>query len=117
MKFNIILKTVITKSISYIYSSILDRQTLIFFLLYPAKTMFSLYTAVIVVMSLATSFAATCTVDRMTGHCVDVSRCTGTSVVGKCAAAPPHIQCCIQTDISSGTANRFYGSYEGRSIS
>ncbi len=78
--------------------------------------MFSLYTAVIVVVSLATSFAATCTVDRMTGHCVDVSTCTGTPVVGKCAA-PPNIQCCIQTDISSGTANRFYGSYEGRSIS
>lgn len=43
--------------------------------------MFSLYTAVIVVVSLAASF-----------------------VVGKYAGAP-NIQCCIQNDISSGNAN------------
>ena len=65
-------------------------------------SMFSLYTVVIVAVSLAISYAATCTVGRVTGRCVDVSTCTGTSIDGKCPGAP-NIQCCIQNDTLSST--------------
>jgi hypothetical protein len=67
--------------------------------------MFSLYTAVIVAISLTTSYAAICTVGRVTGRCMDVSTCTGTSAGGKCPGTP-NIQCCIQNDTSSGTAEK-----------
>ena len=77
--------------------------------------MFSLYTAVVVAVSLVTPYAAICTVDRVTGRCVDVSTCTGTSVVGKCPGAP-NIQCCIRNDTSSGTADELWDGFEGLCI-
>ena len=69
--------------------------------------MISLYTIVVVVVSLATSFASTCTVNNVRGSCIDSSTCTGKSVAGKCSG-PANIQCCIPVG-SSCSANEKIG--------
>jgi hypothetical protein len=69
--------------------------------------MVSLFTVVLVIVSLSTSFAATCTVDNVVGSCIATSACTGKSVAGKCSGAAT-IQCCIPTG-SACSANGLTG--------
>ena len=77
--------------------------------------MVSLYTAVILVVSLATSFATTCLDNGVQGTCMDVSACTGRTVTGKCPGAA-NIKCCIASG-SSGSSAGLCGSYAGATVS
>jgi hypothetical protein len=79
--------------------------------------MVSLYTAAILIISLATSFATVCYDDsNAQGTCIDVSACTGRTVSGKCPGAA-NIKCCITGDTSSGSGEELCGSYVGSTVS
>jgi hypothetical protein len=79
--------------------------------------MVSLYTAVIVILSLATSFATSCFDNsNVEGVCKDVSTCTGRTVTGKCPGAA-NIKCCITSDASSGSGEGLCGSYANAIVS
>merc|ERR1711939_1273869 len=90
--------------------------TFIFSLPYSIKTMISLYTITIVIVSLATSFATTCTVDNEQGECIDVAKCSGRTVSGKCPGAA-NIKCCLTGSTSTGSASGLCGSYVGATVS
>ena len=77
--------------------------------------MVSFYSAVILLVSLATSFATTCNDNGAQGTCMDVSACTGRTVTGKCPGAA-NIKCCI-TGESSGSSAGLCGSYTGATVS
>jgi hypothetical protein len=75
--------------------------------------MVSFYIAAILLVSLATSFATSCNDNGAQGTCMDVSACTGRTVVGKCPGAA-NIKCCITSGSSSGG---LCGSYAGATVS
>jgi hypothetical protein len=77
--------------------------------------MVSFYSAVILLVSLATSFATTCNDNGDVGTCMDVSACTGRTVTGKCPGAA-NIKCCI-TGGSPGSSAGLCGSYVGATVS
>jgi hypothetical protein len=78
--------------------------------------MVSLYTAVIVIVSLATSFATSCfDNNNVAGICKDVSTCAGRTVAGKCPGAA-NIKCCITSE-GSGSAEGLCGSYANAIVS
>lgn len=75
-----------------------------------------LYTAAILLIGLATSFATTCLDNNIQGTCQDVSTCTGRTVSGKCPGAA-NIKCCITSGGSTGSAGGLCGNYVGATVS
>jgi hypothetical protein len=79
--------------------------------------MVSLYTAVILTVILATSFATSCMDDSgAQGTCMEVSACTGRTVTGKCPGAA-NIKCCITSGVTPGSSEGLCGSYVGATVS
>ena len=66
--------------------------------------MLSFYTAIVLFVSLATSFATSCSDNGAAGTCMDVSACNGRTVGGLCPGASS-IKCCIPTAPSLGSCS------------
>jgi len=71
---------------------------------------------VVLIISLATSFATNCVSNGVTGVCKDVSTCTGRTVTNLCPGAA-NIRCCLPSETPSGSASGLCGSYVGATVS
>jgi len=78
--------------------------------------MVSLYTGLIFLVGLATSFAVSCSSNGKSGSCIDAATCSGTTVSGLCPGAA-NIKCCVTSDTPSGSSAGLCGSYQGAIVS